>query len=358
MEKTFKQRQSRLLKEMPSAVDAFLVTGLSSIRYLCGFTGSAGCLLLDRRKSVFFTDFRYQEQSAQEIRKSAEIVVFKTSSMEAVGEYLTTCPVKVLGIEGSLAVEQLETLKKTLRNEIRILNQIPEQIRWCKDEKEIKALRKVFQISDKAFARIVKFIKPGRKEIDIAAKLEFILRKSGSEGPSFSTIVASGERAACPHAQPTKKKIESGEMLKIDFGATFDGYRSDMTRTVFLGKATPRFKEIYGIVLEAQRRAIAAIKPGVPCKDVDAAARDYIASKGFGENFGHGTGHALGLDVHEPPRLSAKSSEVLAEGMVVTVEPGIYIPGWGGVRIEDVFVVRSSGPERLTHTPNELLEIL
>jgi Xaa-Pro aminopeptidase len=360
MEKTYRTRQRKLVELLPREFEAVFLTNLSNIRYLCGYSGSCGYLLLNRVKTVFFTDFRYQEQADLEVGKAAEISVFKTNGIDAATETLKSWAPANLGIEGSLSVDQYQALQKKYSGELKTVPPLTEKLRRQKDAHELKSLRKAFQIGDRAFARLVKFLKPGRKETDVAAKLEYEMKKLGSEMPSFGTIIASGHRSSCPHAHPTIKKLGAGEMVKIDFGAVYNGYHSDMTRTVFLGPADKRFRDVYATVLEAQTRAVKALKIGARCVEIDAIARDYIASKGFGENFGHGLGHALGLDIHEGPGLSYKTSpeELVTEGMVYTVEPGIYLPGWGGIRIEDVYLVKSDGLEKLTQTPNDLLEIV
>lgn len=352
------ERQQRTVAGFPPEIDALWVTALPNIRYLTGFSGSSGGLLLTFTKSVFFTDFRYQEQSEKEIGLAAEIVVYKSTVGEAVLEYLAKDPVKVLGVEATMSVDAYESLKKCGKSELFLTRGLVDKVRQIKDPFEMTELKKAFAIGDKAFAKLLKFIKPGRKESDIAAKLEYLMKTGGSEYPSFETIVASGERSSCPHAHPTDRKVSEGEMLKIDFGAVYHGYHSDMTRTVFVGKATKKFRDVYHIVLEAQQKAVKAIKPGVSCKAIDAIARDHIAHCGFGENFGHGLGHALGLEIHESPRFAPKSTDTLAAGMVLTVEPGIYLPGWGGIRIEDVYLVTKDGHELITGTPNAMVEIL
>lgn len=350
------ERQQAVVEAFPAGLDALLVTNLSNVRYLTGFAGSSGVLLLERKKSLFFTDFRYQEQSENEVGDSAEIVVFKTSSSEAVLEYLGKSRVAGLGVESTMTLGTYEIFREKFKGKLTTTKGIIEGVRQVKGEEEMVELRKAFSISDRSFKKLLRFIKPGKRETEIAARLEYIMRMEGSEGPSFATIIASGERSSCPHAHPTDRKIKAGEMVKIDFGAIWNGYHSDMTRTVFVGKADKKFREVYGIVLEAQRRAIAGIRPGVTGFDIDKLARDHIASKGYGEHFGHGLGHSLGLDIHEMPAFSTKCNDTIKAGMVLTVEPGIYLPGWGGVRIEDVYRV-DDVPERLTTTPNDLLEL-
>ncbi|MBF0545723.1 MAG: aminopeptidase P family protein [Candidatus Riflebacteria bacterium] len=355
----FVERQQNVLNLLPQEYDGLWITNMSNIRYLTNFSGSSGGLLLSRNEIIFFTDFRYQEQSSQEVRKNALISIYKISSAEAFVEYLKAKKLKKIAIEGCLTIEILEILKKNSEGkvEFQMVKNLPEKIRRNKDKPEMEFLQKAFNIADKAFQKLLKFIRSGRKELEIAAKLEFFLSSLGSEKTSFDTIVASGERASCPHAKPTEKKVAAGEMLKIDFGAVYKGYHSDMTRTVFLGTPDEKFNKIYNTVLEAQRLAVKTLKPGVSCFDVDKVAREHIKSAGFGDYFGHGLGHSLGLDIHESPNLSTKCNEIVESGNVFTVEPGIYIPGWGGVRIEDVYVVETSDLKRLTNTTNELIVI-
>lgn len=357
MKSVFTARQNDVVEAFSPQVDAILVTTLANVRYLTGFTGSSGTLLVEKRQALFFTDFRYQEQSELEVGGNARIEIFKSSAMEAVLAYLKTTHIKKLGVEGALWLDQYETLRKGFSGNLMAVGPVVEKRRQIKGEEEFESLRQSFRIADRAFAKILRFIKPGRREFEIAARLEFLMRMEGSEGPSFDTIVASGERSSCPHAHPTERRVRAGEMLKIDFGAVFQGYHSDMTRTVFLGKATPRFREVYKIVLDAQAKAVKAIKAGAACLEIDRIARDHIAKKGYGEKFGHGLGHALGLNVHETPAYSPKSTDSLKAGMVLTVEPGIYLPGWGGIRIEDVYIVTEKDPIRLTGTSNALLEL-
>ncbi|MBF0405768.1 MAG: aminopeptidase P family protein [Candidatus Riflebacteria bacterium] len=355
----YKKRQQKVLSLDTDSFDGLWITGSSNVQYLTGFTGSSGTLFLSKKEAVFFTDFRYEEQSKHEVGDSAKITVFKISQKEAFLEFLKSHSYKKIGIEGSLSVEMFEALKKGSEGKFTfgISQSLVESVRKIKDDYEIQCLHKAFEIADKAFDKLLKFIRPGRKEKEIAAKLEYLLATLGSEKTSFDTIVASGERASCPHAKPTDKKACEGEMIKIDFGAVYLGYHSDMTRTIFLGKPDAKFRKIYNTVLEAQQKAVKALKPGLKGIDIDKVARDHIKNEGFGDYFGHGLGHALGLDVHELPALSFKCPETISAGNVVTVEPGIYIPGWGGVRIEDVYIVQEKSNIKLTSTPNKLLSL-
>jgi Xaa-Pro aminopeptidase len=353
----FKQRIGALQKKLSSEYQAILVTGLNNIRYLCGFSGSSGQLLVTRKAAVFFTDFRYQQQSAAEIGDAAEIVVFKTTLAEALFARIKKLRIKKLALEKSISLNLYLAYKAEFSGEIIPVGGLVEDLRQIKDDSEVKNLKKAFAIADNAFAELMKIIKPGMTEAEVAAHLEFFMKTGGSEAPSFSTIIASGPNSACPHAHPTSRKLKKGEMVKIDFGAVFNGYHSDMTRTVFLGKADAKFKKVYSVVLEAQAKAIKELKAGKVCRDIDAVARKVITEAGYGEYFGHGLGHSLGLDVHEAPSLSPRCEEKIKPGVTFTVEPGIYLPGWGGVRIEDVFMVREKGLLQLTSTPNSLFEV-
>jgi Xaa-Pro aminopeptidase len=334
----------------------FVVSNIPNVRYLSGFSGSTAMMLVARDGATLVTDFRYQEQAEGEVFRGIEIKIDKREALQAVCEMIGELKGK-LGFEaGSLAYSAYEKLEAAAQ-ELVPTEGIVASLREIKDENEVASLKKAVQIADAVFAEIAKEIAPGMTEVDLAARIDFMLRKKSAEVPAFKTIVASGEHSSLPHASPTMRVIREGDLVKMDFGAIWDGYCSDITRTVVVGKASDKVKEVYGIVLEAQKRAIAGIKADIKCSDVDGFARQHIESKGYGENFGHGLGHGVGLEVHEGPRLSAKSEGTLAAGMVTTVEPGIYIPGWGGVRIEDVVVAREGGNEVLTGASKDLIEV-
>ncbi len=335
-----------------------LITDAANMRYLCGFTGSCGYLLITGKGAWFFTDFRYDEQAKKEIGKVAEIEIFYNNSIETIFSRVKACRIKKLGVERSLSLGQFLSYQEEFSGKLVPIGGFVQSLRQIKDAGELKDLKKAFAIADKAFAQLMQEIKPGMTEVEAAARLEYFMKSFGSEAPSFATIIASGPNSSCPHAQPTSKKLKSKEMVKIDFGAVYNGYHSDMTRTIFLGTASEKFKNIYAIVARAQNEAIKALKVGANCKAIDKVARDVIEKAGYGENFGHGLGHSFGLEVHELPSLSAKSDVKIAEGMTFTVEPGIYLPGWGGIRIEDSFLLKKDGKIRLTKTPNKLLEII
>ncbi len=353
----YKERIEKLQSALKKEFQAVLVTDLSNIRYLCGYSGSNGALLVGKKSSTFFTDFRYKEQSAKEVGDTAEIIIIKDGLIVDIAKNIKKRKIKKMGIENSMSIGQYFACKEAFGIEMKQVGGLVNTLRQVKSADEIKNFKKAFSIADKAFAELMKVIKPGQTESEVAAHLEFFMKQGGSSYPSFETIIASGPNSACPHAHPTNRKLKKGEMLKIDFGATYNGYHSDMTRTIFLGKATPKFKEIYSIVLNAQKAAIDALKVGVVCKEIDGVARKVITDAGYGECFGHGLGHSLGLEIHESPSLSPTCADKIKPGMAFTVEPGIYLPGWGGIRIEDVYIIKEKGKTRLTATPNELFEL-
>lgn len=336
---------------------ALLITNLKNINYLCGFSGSSAMLLITKTSAWFFTDFRYEEQSAREVSDHVKTIIADRNLGVAVCKKLKSLKVAALGIEMDMSVGQYLFFTENFDGKVVPAQNLVEQLRQIKSADEIKTLKKAFEIADDAFAQLIKIIKPGMTEIEAAAHLEFFMKNGGSKEPSFGTILASGPNSSSPHAQPGTRKLKKGEMVKIDFGAVYDGFHSDMTRTIFLGKATEKFRKIYEIVLKAQTEAIKKIKPGVKCSYIDKVARDVIDEAGYKENFGHGLGHSLGLDVHEMPSLSSKCDTIIKAGMLFTVEPGIYLPGWGGIRIEDAYAVKEKGLTRMTNTPNDLLEL-
>jgi len=353
----FTGRIAALQAKLGKELQGIIITNLKNIRYLCGFSGSCGTLLVTRKSAYFFTDFRYQQQSAKEVCDAVEIVIFKNNLIDSLLKQVKKSKLKTLAVEKSISVNLYMFFNEKFGMDLLPVAGMVEDLRRCKSDDEIKSLKKAFSIADNAFAELIKIIKPGMTESQIAAHLEFFMKSSGSTEPSFSTIIASGPNSACPHASPGNRKIKKGEMLKIDFGAVYDGYHSDMTRTVFIGKATEKFKKVYDVVLTAQKEAIKALRVGAICKDIDAVARKVIADAGYGEYFGHGLGHSLGLDVHEAPSLSSKCEDKIVAGVTFTVEPGIYLPDWGGIRIEDVFLVKEKGLLKFTGSPNSIIEI-
>jgi len=337
-------------------LEAMIVTSGPNIYYLSGFTGTDSILLITRDHNYLITDFRYIEQAQQEA-PAFEIV---RADKEAEKVLAGLCGnVKQTGFEEEkITWSDYTRLEKALAGKgLTPASHILREMRAVKDATEIQIIREAVRITDQAFAGILKQIKPGKTEEEIAVELEFSLRRRGASGRSFDYIVASGPRGALPHGTASTKRIAEGEMLTLDFGALYQWYCSDFTRTVMVGRPDSKQKEIYQIVLEAQLAAIAAIKPGISGREVDAVARGLITKAGYGEYFGHGLGHSLGLEIHESPRFNTREDKLMVPGMVMTVEPGIYLPGWGGIRIEDVVLVTNTGVEVLTQAPKQCIII-
>ena len=333
-------------------VDGLLITGLTNIRYLTGFTGSSAYLLLTRRGAWFFTDSRYTEQALEEVG-GAKVIELKKGWIPAVGSLLKRIKAPRLGFEGRLvSYSAWSLLKKALPAGVRLVpvEGVVERVRYVKDPSEIDIIRAAARIADRGFQAARRAIKAGVSEIEVARKIEAALIRHGALGPSFDIIVASGARGALPHGKASDKLIKKGELVVVDMGALYQGYASDATRTYAVGRPGGKEREIYSIVKEAHERAIRAAGPGIKAKEVDLAARDHIRAEGYGENFGHGTGHGIGLDVHEGPVIGPGSSEILSEGMIFTIEPGIYLEGLCGVRIEEMVLVTADGVEPLTHS--------
>ncbi|HYE84208.1 MAG TPA: Xaa-Pro peptidase family protein [Clostridia bacterium] len=327
-------------------------------RYLSGFTGSTGFVVIGKNITRFITDFRYKEQSAKQC-EGFEIVIQSNNLMEKIAEALKKDGIRRLGIEEDfMTVGFCEDLKMALPGiELLPARSIFSRLRVTKDAAEVDNIRKAAAIADEAFRHILGYLKPGMSEAEVGLELEYFMKKKGASGTSFDSIVASGVRSSLPHGIASEKTIENGEFLTLDFGCVYNGYCSDMTRTVFIGKAEEKHRKIYDIVLKAQIEALKGIKPGVTGRSIDKIARDIITAEGYGEYFGHGLGHGVGLAVHEDPRLSVLGENILEAGMIVTDEPGIYIPDFGGVRIEDLVLVTEAGAETLSKSPKELIEL-
>lgn len=354
-----KQRVERLRKKMAEKnLEAFLVTHPINRRYMTGFTGTSGVALLTENEAMFFTDFRYVTQVREQC-PDWSLVKHEGSIFAEVAKVCEKIGLKQLGFEQD-HLTYAEAIQ--LREMLEEIETVPvggmiEELREAKDPEELLIIKEAAKIADKAFAQILQEIRPGMKEREVALRLEVIMRELGATSSSFDTIVASGWRSALPHGVASDKVIEKGDFVTMDYGAYYKGYASDITRTVLMGKPDSKQKEIYEIVLEANRRAIEGVCPGKTGKEIDAIARDHIRKHGYGDYFGHGTGHGLGMEVHEEPRVSAKGDKPLAAGMVITIEPGIYLPDFGGVRIEDDLIVTESGYEKITGSPKELLMI-
>ncbi len=336
-------------------LDAFLVADAANVTYLTGFTGDSSHLLVSRGHAWLITDGRYTEQAAAETH-GCEIVRHKVSLIKSSADLANKSGAKALGFEpNALTVAAHSELTK----ELQCVEAVPrkglvEKLRQVKDKGELARIRAAVRVADAAFTAIRSRLAPGQTEAEVANDLEHEMRRLGARKGAFDVIVAARERSSLPHARATQAAITPGAPVLVDWGAELDLYCSDCTRMVFLRPPGARWRRVYECVRKAQARAIAAMRPGVPCRDVDAAARRYVQAAGYGPGFKHGLGHGVGLRVHEGPTLSAKSEDTLAEGMVVTVEPGIYLAGWGGVRIEDLVVVRRDGPEVLSALPKTL----
>ena len=339
-------------------VDGLLIMSPYNRRYISGFTGSAGVVLLTETDAIFITDFRYVEQ-AKEQAQGFSIVQHKAAILEEVAKQAEKLQIKKLGFEQSyVTYEQFQQLQKTVESqELVPVTGLVEGVRLIKDASEIQLIQDAADIADAAFKHITSFIRPGLTELEVSNELEFFMRKQGAQSSSFDTIVASGYRSALPHGVASGKLIESGELVTLDYGAYYNGYCSDITRTLAVGQINDELTNIYETVLEAQLRGMNGIKAGITGKEADALTRDYITEKGFGENFGHSTGHGLGMEVHEGPALSFKSDTVLRPGMIVTVEPGIYVHGVGGTRIEDDILITAEGNRSFTSSPKELIHV-
>ncbi len=356
------QRQNALRKLLEGqGLDGLIVTHLPNIRYLTGFSGSAGLAAILAREALFLSDFRYATQAQAELGGTARIEIVSSDLWARLWEVLREFgDVGTVGFEShAVSVRQAERFGEgDLPVRVRPVANLVEGLRASKDAGEVNAIRRAAGVASEALRATLPQIVPGLREIDVAATLESELRRRGSEWHPFPTIVASGPRAALPHARTTDRSIVSGDWVLLDFGAQLDGYCADITRTVVVGRpADERQRVVYEIVRDAQLRARASVRAGMTGKEADAVARSVIESNGFGEAFGHSLGHGLGLEVHEAPRLSTTSEAAIPEGAVVTIEPGIYLPGWGGVRIEDDVHVSLRGVDLLSDGHTELLEL-
>jgi Xaa-Pro aminopeptidase len=337
-------------------VEGLLVTDIRDLRYLTGFSGSSACLLLSARgPSWFLTDSRYAAQARAEVRG------FKTrisrKPLEAVAALVKRIGIRSLGFDGNvLSHDSYLRLKKALPGiRLRPAAGVVKDLRRRKDGAEVAEIRAAARILDAGFSAAEEVIRPGITEKEAALLIETAFRRAGADSPAFDTIIASGARGALPHGRPTGKKIRNGELVVVDMGVSLNGYNSDCTRTYCVGRASRRLKAIYQVVKDAQARALDRIRPGVAAVAVDRAARGHIEKAGYGRCFGHGTGHGVGLDVHEAPAVSPGSKDVLEEGMVLAIEPGIYLPGVGGARIEDMALVVMDGCEILTGSTREFI---
>lgn len=329
-------------------VDSFVTTDATHVRYLSGFSGSSGLLLVGKDEAVLVTDFRYEEQASQEA-PDVRIEIARDGLIEKLMETQGLIGRRV-GFESCwLSHKSYLTFKEKFTTSEWIPQEgMVESLSIIKDKTEIAKIREAVRIGDAVFAKVLRLVRPGISERDLAAEIEYVARRSGAEKTAFEPIVASGPHSSMPHAPVTDRRIEEGDLLTVDMGVVYEGYASDLTRTVVIGTPTAKQRRTYEIVLSAQNAALDEARAGIACAALDKVARGIIENAGHGPEFGHSLGHGVGLRVHELPRLSSKEKRILEPGMVVTIEPGIYIAGWGGVRIEDLVVIREGGCENLT----------
>jgi len=342
-----------------SGLDGVVIVHYPNIRYLCGFTGSAGVLWVGRRGATLFTDSRYTLQAEEEVT-GAKVRSARRDPLDAVGKGLEGLRQARVGYEASrVSVAAQRRLERAAGRAIqwRRLENCVEQFRSTKDAQEIAQMRSAALLGSLVFSEVLPWVRPGVREVELAAELDYQMRSHGAEGPAFETIVASGRRSALPHARPTTKPLRKNELVVLDWGAIVDGYCCDLTRTVYLGRAPAKIRRWYEAVREAQAAAREALRDGVAAEEVDAAARRSLQRQGLSRYFVHSTGHGLGLEVHEEPRLAKGRKEALRSGNVVTLEPGVYVEGIGGIRLEDDAVVTSDGAELLTTATREFLQL-
>ncbi len=358
----FSLRKRRALKAAATAeVDALLITHLPDVRYLCGFTGSAGALALSLADARLFTDGRYRQQ-AQDEALGTTVVIDSRPAGIAAAIWLNERAERCLFDAAHVTVADLEHMREVLKPKDRrrffqASTGLMANLREVKDAAEIEAMRSAASLGCRLFDDVLNSVVPGARESEIALRLEQGARRGGADGMSFETIVASGVRSALPHGRATAAKLPRGGFVTLDFGVSLNGYCSDMTRTVHLGRPKPEARSVYDFVLEAQLAAVATVRAGVAASAVDDAARSVLRRAGLGDYFIHSTGHGVGLEIHEGPRIAMKSTSRLTAGMVITIEPGVYLPGRFGVRIEDTILVTKTGGEILTPTTKALIEL-
>src|SRR4030043_94101 len=337
-------------------IDGFLVTDIHNVRYLTGFTGSSAFLLITKKEHIFITDFRYKEQAEKEVH-GWDFFIQREGMIKVIKNLSRKTGINNLGFESSVSYDVFAALSRDINLEA--VKSLVERLRQIKDIHEINSIREAIRRAESAFLEVKPYIRRGARERSLALRLEDRLKKKGCRNLPFDVIVASGPNSAMPHAKPTERKFTDGDLIIIDWGGESDGYFSDMTRTLFIdsGNNVTQKKKIYQIVLEANESAIILVAPGKEYQEIDSAARNFIKKYGYGDFFDHGTGHGVGLQLHELPRITRKGRETVKQNMVFTIEPGIYIPGIGGVRIEDMVLVTTDGSEVLTALLKELENI-
>lgn len=349
-------RQAFKEKQCTSAI----ISNLINVRYLTGFTGTSGMVVLTKNAAFFLTDFRYEQQAAGQVFDGYSVAIAQQNLWGEAAALLKERSQKI-GFEAehtSFALWQ-ENKDRFAFAELVPTSNLVEGLRLHKDEGELAIMRRAIAIADEAMEAVLKVLRPGLTEQEVADELLHQIKTRGASGPSFDFIVASGERGALPHGVASEKTLQAGEMVTIDMGAVFEGYCSDLTRTVCLGKPTAEQQKVYGVVWQAQTAAAEQMRAGLSCRDADKVARDIIAEAGYGKYFGHGLGHGVGMEIHEAPRVSSLGSGELQAGNVVSCEPGIYIPEWGGVRIEDLLLIEEGGAQILSQSPKpeKILEL-
>ena len=337
-------------------IDAMLIESPINRRYVTGFTGTFGSVFITQQKAIFITDFRYVAQAKDQAKGFT--VIENRNTAEEIGQQIEKEQIRTLAFEEAYtSFTNYKKLQAYENVELVPVIDVIEQMRMIKSAEEIERMKTAASISDKAFERILNDLQVGVSEKDICNKLEMYMREEGATSSSFDMIIASGYRSALPHGVASNKKIEQNDVVTLDFGALYEGYCSDMTRTVVVGTPPEQLEEIYHIVNDALTIGIESVKAGASCGVVDTTIRDFITEKGYGEQFGHGAGHSFGLEIHESPYFAKTSTDILKENMVMTIEPGIYIPNLGGVRIEDDVIVTATGCEIITKSPKELIRL-
>jgi Xaa-Pro aminopeptidase len=354
----YRLRQKKVFAEALARIDALLITHLPNVRYLSGFSGSSGVLIVTGRSSVLFTDGRYRQQAKQEATNS-KAVIANSSALAAAAKWISDHQLKLIGIEAEhMTVSMRSALRRLLPagTRLRDTQGLVEAIRMVKDEDELQCIREAARLGSSLVDTALRVIRPGVTEIEVAAEMEYDARQKGAEAMSFDTIVASGARSALPHGRASAATIGNGFVV-LDFGVILAGYCSDKTRTVYVGKPTARDRQVYEAVREAQQAAIDTVRAGITAGEVDSAARSVLKRAKLDKHFTHSTGHGVGLEIHEPPRIGSNQKELLRAGMVITIEPGVYVAGEGGVRIEDMVIVTDLGCEVLWPTTKELIAL-
>ena len=359
-----KARQQKLREHLATTrFEGLLVSHLPNIRYLCGFTGSAGLLLVEESGSVFITDVRYDTQAREEVQ-GAKVIIARKSPLLALGDFLSKRRKRSRGLtigleEDHITVAEKKRLEKVRPRGVRLKDapSMVERFRMVKDHDELQRIREAVALGAKIYDRALEVLRSGVKEVEVAAEMELAARRGGAEEMSFPTIIASGARSALPHGRASSQPIPAGAFVVCDFGVILSGYCSDQTRTVWVGAVPEDGRQAYNAVREAQQAAIDAVRPGIAVGEVDAAARKVLRRAGLGRYFTHSTGHGVGLEIHESPRVADGQREILQPGMVITIEPGVYFPGKWGVRIEDMVAVTAGGCEVLTPTSKDLVAV-